>query len=121
MSIPFLEGKSISYIFCFVYILFAALNFVMTPMAIAAAFSLPFAQIFMNLGINLEAFFLFETIALDQIFLPYEYVMYLVFFTFGAMQLKDFLQLIVMKFAVATLYIFLLLIPFWRLIGFLMI
>ena len=47
--------------------------------------------------------------------------MYLVVFSFGAIQLKDFVQLMTMKFVMATLYIFLLLIPFWRLIGFLTI
>ena len=121
IAVPILQGRSISFVFFFMYILFVLLNFVMTPVAIAAAFTMPFAQICTSLGINPEAFFLFETVALDQIFLPYEYVMYLVVFSFGVMQLKDFVQLMTMKFLVATLYIFLLLIPFWRLIGFLTI
>ena len=119
IAVPILTGNSISFVFFFIYILFVLLNFVMTPIAIAAAFSMPFAQICISLGINPEAFFLFETVTIDQIFLPYEYVMYLVVFSFGAMQLKDFVQLMTMKFIVATFYIFLLLIPFWRLIGFL--
>ena len=121
IAIPILAGKSFSFIFFFIYILFVLLNFVMTPVAIAAAFTMPFAQICLSLGINPEAFFLFETVTLDQVFLPYEYVMYLVVFSFGAIQLKDFVQLMTMKFVMATLYIFLLLIPFWRLIGFLTI
>lgn len=121
IAVPILAGKSFSFVFFFIYILFVVLNFVMTPVAIAAAFTMPFAQICLNLGINPEAFFLFETIALDQVFLPYEYVMYLVVFSFGAIQLKDFVQVMTMKFVMATLYIFLLLIPFWRLIGFLTI
>lgn len=121
IAVPILAGKSVSFVFFFIYILFVALNFVMTPVAIAAAFTMPFAQICANLGINPEAFFLFETVTLDQVFLPYEYVMYLVVFSFGVMKLKDFVQLMTMKFIAATLYIFLLLIPFWRLIGFLTI
>ena len=121
IAVPILAGKSFSFVFFFIYVLFVLLNFVMTPVAIAAAFTMPFAQICVNLGINPEAFFLFETITLDQVFLPYEYVMYLVVFSFGVMQLKDFVQLMTMKFIVATLYIFVLLIPFWRLIGFLTI
>lgn len=119
LAMPILAGKSPSFVLLIIYIICVLLNFVMTPAAIAAAFSLPFATICLNLGINPQAFFLFETIALDQIFLPYEYVMYLVIFSFGIMTTMDFLKLLTMKFIIATLYIFLLLIPFWNFIGFL--
>ena len=81
---------------------------------------MPFAQIMVSMGVNPDAFFLFETIALDQIFLPYEYVVYLVVFSFGAMRMQDFVKLMSIKAVVATIYIFCLLLPFWKLIGFLM-
>lgn len=120
VTMPYIEGKSISFVFFVIYILCIVLNFLMTPLAIAAAFSLPFAQIMVNMGVNPDAFFLFETIALDQIFLPYEYVVYLVVFSFGAMRMQDFVKLMSIKAVVATIYIFCLLLPFWKLIGFLM-
>ena len=120
LAMPILEGKSASFVFFIIYIIFILLNFVMAPAAIGAAFSLPFATICINLGINPQTFFLFETIALDQIFLPYEYVMYLAIFSFGVMTTKDFFKILTVKFIFATIYIFLLLIPFWKAIGFLM-
>lgn len=43
LAIPILADKSFTVIFFFIYVLFVLLNFVMTPMAIAAAFSMPFA------------------------------------------------------------------------------
>lgn len=121
IAMPILQGKSPAMVLFFIYVAFVVLNFVMTPAAIAAAFTLPFATICINLGINPQAFFMFETVALDQIFLPYEFVMYLVIFSFGVMTTKDFFKIASVKVLVATLYIFLLLIPYWKLIGFLMI
>lgn len=55
--LPILSDKSFSFVFFFIHILFVLLNFVMTPVAIGAAFSLPFAQICIDLGINPIAFF----------------------------------------------------------------
>ncbi len=121
LAMPIIEGKSVSIVFFVIYLLCILLNFIMTPLAIAAAFSLPFAQIMINLGVNPDAFFLFETIALDQIFLPYEYVVYLIVFSFGAIRIQDFIKLMSIKAVVATIYIFFILLPFWRLIGFLMV
>lgn len=119
MMTPVLTGQSTTLIFFLTYIVFVGLNFVMTPVAIAAAFTGPFVGIFSAMGINPEAFVLFEVVALDQIFLPYEYVMYLVVFSFGVMHIKDFVKLLGVKFICATIYIFCLLIPYWKLIGFL--
>ncbi len=120
IAMPLIEGKSVSVVFFVIYILCILLNFLMTPLAIAAAFSLPFSQIVMSMGVNPDAFFLFETIAIDQIFLPYEYVVYLVVFSFGAMRMNDFIKLMSIKALVATIYIFFILLPFWKVIGFLM-
>lgn len=119
LAMPVLAGKTPTMVLFFIYVVCVFLNFVMTPAAIAAAFSLPFATICINLGINPQAFFMFEVVALDQIFLPYEYVMYLVIFSFGVMSTKDFLKIASVKVVMATAYIFLLLIPYWKLIDFL--
>ena len=116
---PYIEGKSINLVLFVIYLLCVGLNLLMTPNAIAAAFSLPFSQIVGSLGMNLDAFFLFETVAIDQIFFPYEYVIYLVVFSFGAMKMNDFIRVMTVKVLIATAYLFLLLIPFWKMTGFL--
>ena len=46
----------------------------------------------------------------DLIFLPYEYVPYLIFFSFGMMSTNDFLKLSLVKIGVALVFI-------WKLIG----
>lgn len=119
IALPVLAGKSTTFIFFFIYVTCFLLNFLMTPMAIAAAFTMPFVEIVSHLGINPEAFILFQVQALDQIILPYEYVMYLVVFSFGVIPIKEFVKIMTMKTLCCTAYVFLLLIPYWRFIGFL--
>ena len=116
---PFIEGKSITFVLFVIYLLCVGLNLLMTPLAIAAAFSLPFSQIMLSLGVNPDAFFLFETVAIDQIFFPYEYIIYLVVFSFGAMRMNDFIRVMTVKVFIATAYLFLVLLPFWKFTGFL--
>lgn len=118
LALPLLTGKSVTFVFFFIYILCVLLNFLMTPIAIAAAFTLPLCEICMQLGINTNALLLFLLQALDQVFLPYEYVMYLVAFSFGVMELKHFVQLMSMKFLVNIIFMFAILLPYWHLIGF---
>ena len=49
---PLIEGKSVSVVFFVIYILCILLNFLMTPLAIGSAFTVPMVNIAITLGIN---------------------------------------------------------------------
>jgi len=117
---PLLAGKGIMFIFGTVYAMIFGLNFLMTPLAIMSAFTLPLTQIAMSFGINPAAWYMFIQIAIDAIILPYEYVLYLIFFSFGIVKLSDFVKFQAAKTVLTMIFVFVILIPFWRLIGFLM-
>lgn len=119
LALPILSGQSPTTLLFFLYVLCIVLNFLMTPIAIAAAFTLPFVEIATQMGLNPHAMLLFMIQALDQVFLPYEYVMYLVVFSFGMISIKDFVKIMTLKTICCTLYLFFLLLPFWHFIGFL--
>lgn len=100
-----------------IYILGIVLNFVMTPMAMLAAFLEPVLHIADSLGVGRLATTYIYYFSCDQIVLPYEYANYLLAYSFGLMSLKDFMQLTGIKLVLGTIFIFLIMIPYWTFIG----
>ena len=119
LVMPILAGKGVSFVMFFVWGMCVVLNFLMTPLAIMGAFSGPLAQIAINLGINPDALFMVIYHGVDQIIMPYEYALYLIFVSFGLIRLGDFIKLCSVKMVVNLIFVMVILIPYWRLIGFL--
>lgn len=119
--VPMLQGKSITFILGTVFAGIFGVNFLMTPLAIMSAFTLPLTQIAVDFGINPAALYFFIQYAVDQIVLPYEYVLYLIFFSFGLISMKDFAKAFATKSIVAAIFFFAVVMPYWKLIGLLML
>jgi len=100
-----------------VWLLCVVANFLMTPLAIMAAFSAPLAEVALGLGIDPLAFFYTIFHAVDQIIFPYEYVLYLIYFAFGLITIKDFMKIFSIKMVTSIILILFVLIPYWKLIG----
>lgn len=100
-----------------IYVLGFLLNFLMTPMAMLAAFTGPIVQIAQQLGINPLSIVYSFYFACDQIILPYEYANYLLAYSFGLMSMKHFIQLTGLKLIFGTLFLFAVMLPYWALIG----
>lgn len=117
--VPIIEGKSYTFVLFLVYIGYFVLNFIMTPMAITVTFTLPLAQVAMDIGMNPVALYILMGNASDQILLPYEVVLWLVYFSFGMIHMKDFIKFMSVKTVINMLFMFLFMIPWWRISGFL--
>ena len=114
MLIPVLEPLSSNVVVGAIYIIAMVLNFLLTPFAILAGFSEPIAQVAAGLGINpVGALYL----GCDQVFLPYEYLSYLIFYAFGLMKMTDFFKLAAFKSILATIVVFFVMIPWWSFMG----
>jgi len=100
-----------------VWFLSVASNFLMTPLAIWAAFSAPLAELAISLGIDPRAFFYTIFQGTDQIILPYEYILVLIFFSFGLITVKDFAKFFSVKMVLNIIFIVVIMIPWWNLIG----
>lgn len=118
LALPVLQGKDASVVMIAIWLICFLLNFLLTPLAIMSAFSLPMASIAMELGINPLAVYFAMTNGLDQIILPYEYALYMVYFSFGLIRLKDWVKFFSVKSLIAFVYFVLILIPYWRFVGF---
>lgn len=117
--VPIIGGKSYTFVLFLVYIGYFVLNFIMTPMAITVTFTLPLAQVAMDIGMNPVALYILMGNASDQILLPYEVVLWLVYFSFGMIHMKDFIKFMSVKTVINMLFMFLFMIPWWKISGFL--
>ena len=119
IAVPLMEGKSHALILFMVYVAYFILNFVMTPMAINVTFALPLAQIAQDIALNPLALYILMNEASIQVVMPYETVIFLIYFSFGMMHMKDFIRFMSVKTLIHLAVVFLLLIPWWKLTGFL--
>ena len=119
IAVPVLEGRSHTLVLFLIYVGYFILNFIMTPMAVNVTFALPLAQIAQDIGMNPIALYSLMGGASDQILLPYEVVIYLIFFSFGMIHMRDFIRFMSVKLAAHVIFTFLLLIPWWKFTGFL--
>ena len=118
IALPMLEGRSVTFVLVFMWLLCMLVNFILTPLAIGATFAVPLTQIALSLGINPEVMWLTICHGYDQILLPYEYPLYMLFFSFNLVYLKDFIKLFGIKIVVNLIFFVCILLPYWNLIGF---
>ncbi len=117
LVIPVINNMSPTMFLVAIWGLAVLLNLLLTPMAAIAAFSLPLVQIAMSMGVDpTPAIYVFMQ-GLDQVFMPYEYANYLFMFSFGIVSMKQFITFCSTKMLINIVYIVLLAIPFWKLLG----
>ena len=117
LLIPVLEPLSSTVVVGAIYLIGVVLNFLLTPFAILGGFSEPIAQVAAGLGINPVGALYSLYLGCDQVFLPYEYLSYLIFYAFGLMKMTDFIKLAATKTLLATLVVFFIMIPWWSFLG----
>lgn len=102
----------------YIMLIFGVLiNFILTPTAMMAAFPATISALALSLNVDpLALIYPFE-ISTDLILLPYEYVPYLVFFSFGTVSMGDFVKFSAVKMIIAFLFLGLIMVPWWKLIG----
>lgn len=103
----------IAIIFGIVFIL----NFLMTPMAIWSLITIPLLTMVTNLGFSALPFAYAINACAEAIIMPYEYVPYLVIFSFGMISMKDFVVFNIVRSIVVLLGIVVVLTGYWHLIG----
>lgn len=115
--LPILSQMNTVGVLLLVCLLGVVLNLLLTPLAILGAFTGPITQIALDLGLNpLGVLYALQS-SVDQVFFPYEYVAYLIFFSFGYIRMKDFIALMGFKTLLHFVFLFIILIPWWTVIG----
>lgn len=117
MCLPLFQDASVFKIFGLVFGIVFGLNFLMTPMAIWSLLTGPLVGIAIGLGQDPRPFMYALVHCAEAIILPYEYMPYLVVYSFGMISMKDFVKLNLLRCILYFLGFMCLLIPYWMLIG----
>ncbi|WP_136806743.1 SLC13 family permease [Desulfosediminicola flagellatus] len=113
---PLLTGAK-EYTIGMLWLFGVLVNFVLTPLAGQATLSMPAAQIASNVGLdpNIGVFAFVQ--GLEQVLLPYEYVLVLIVFSYGYINMKDFVKGYGGKMLLSIVSIMTVGIGYWKLIG----
>ena len=117
LTLPVMQGMNATGIMMLVWVISVVLNLILTPLAIWATLSAPLANIALALGMDPLAFMYIMNYGTDQIFMPYEYALYLIYFSFGLIYFKDFVKLFTVKTILNGIFLVMVMIPYWKLIG----
>lgn len=93
------------------------LNFILTPTAMMAAFPATLSALAVSLNVDPLALIYPFSISTDLILLPYEYVPYLIFFSFGTVSMADFVKFSVVRMIIAFVFLGVIMVPWWHLVG----
>ena len=99
------------------WLLAVLVNFALTPLAAMASFGVPITDIALSLNMQPYAILYAFNNGLDQVLFPYEYAIYLIYFSFGMLTMKDFVKFFSTKMVLAFIFLIVLVIPYWTLIG----
>lgn len=116
MLVPFMSRCGNAMVLVCAWLLAFIMNFLMSPLAIAATFSAPLTKLAMDLSINPLTLYYSMIQGADQILLPYEWPYFLVFFSFGLISMKDFFKVYSIKLIISFLFFIAVMIPWWNLI-----
>ena len=114
---PYMQNSGSLALIAIVWVIAAGFNFLLTPLAEIAALTVPMLQITLDMGISpYPVLYAFQQ-GLDQIIFPYEYFNYLFLFSFGLIASKDFMKFFAVKMGLNFLFVLIIAVPYWMLIG----
>lgn len=117
MVTPAMTGVGVVGFFSMIFGVVFVMNFLMTPLAIWSMMTEPLCQIGATLGIGVRPIAYALLHCSEAIILPYEYVPYLVVYSFGMISMGDFIKLNIVRSVLYFTFFLILLLPYWMLIG----
>ena len=114
---PILEGQSHLVVFLIMLAFGAICNMFMTPYAMMAALSMPFAALTGDVGIDPLAGVMSLMISTDLIFLPHEVAGCLLMYSFGLISMGNFVKLYTLKTFISVVFFIVVIYPLWEVLG----
>lgn len=114
---PIVENANSSVFMGAIWLVAFLVNFLLTPLAGVSTLVGPLAHIGELMGINPYVVIFGFMQGMDQVLLPYENVMMLLFMGFGMLSMHDFIKYFGLRAILNLLYLLLILVPYWHLLG----
>lgn len=114
---PIMRNAGVFGFFGIIFAVTFVLNFFMTPMAIWSLMTVPLCDIALNIGMSIRPVCYSLVMCSEAILLPYEYVPYLIVYSFGMISMSDFIKMNIMRCVLYLIGFMVLLVPYWMFIG----
>lgn len=114
--LPIMEGLSEATAGVAVYTVGVLLNFLLTPTAATSAFSTPLTQLGMALNLEPRVLYFAFQYGLDNLIFPYEYALYLFFYSSGYINFRTMAFVLGLRIFVTAIFLALVAIPWWHLV-----
>lgn len=117
MLMPMLQNSGDLMTLVYSFLAGVGLNFLLTPVAAVSTFTVPLVEIARSLDMNPVGLAYAFMYGLDQYVLPYEYSVFLFFFSTGYISFKFLVQVFALRALMALILLVVFLYPFWKLTG----
>ncbi len=98
------------------YVVGAAANFLLTPLAATTTLTSPMTALGMQLQIDPRILYYAFQYGLDNILFPYEYALYLYFFSSGYISFKNMIMVMAVRMVLTAVFITFVAVPYWRMV-----
>lgn len=116
LVIPLFQGMGSTTAGVCSYVVGVAVNFLLTPLAATTTLTSPMTALGVQLQLDPRILYYSFQYGLDNILFPYEYALYLYFFSSGYIAFKDMLKVMAVRMVLTALFILAVAIPWWHLV-----
>ena len=99
------------------YAVGVVLNFLLTPLAATSTLSAPITELGMQMGLDPRILYFSFQYGLDNLIFPYEYALYLYFFSSGYINFREMAMVMALRMVLAGVFVAFVAMPFWRMLG----
>jgi hypothetical protein len=99
------------------YAVGVVLNFLLTPLAATSTLSAPITELGLQMGIDPRILYFSFQYGLDNLIFPYEYALYLYFFSSGYINFKEMVLVMALRILLAGAFVAFVAMPYWRMLG----
>ncbi|MDR1855875.1 MAG: anion permease [Desulfovibrio sp.] len=99
------------------YVMGVAMNFILTPLPAMSTLSAPIAELGVQMGLDPKLLYFSFQYGLDNLIFPYEYPVYLYFFSSGYIDFKRMALVMGIRMVLAAGFVAFVAVPYWRLMG----
>ncbi|MGC7870856.1 SLC13 family permease [Desulfosporosinus sp. SYSU MS00001] len=113
---PIMSGSKL-YTLTSVWVFGIIIKFLMTPLAALATLTEPIVRLAQHAGVNPVPVLYVWNQSMEQVIFPYEYALVLLAYSYGYLSLKNLMKAFSIKLVFNIIFIIVIAVPFWKLIG----
>lgn len=116
VTLPYLKDLSDNMAGLAAYVLGAAANFLLTPLAATTTMTSPLAELGKQMHVDSRALYFSFQYGLDNYIFPYEYAVLLYFFSSGYILFKDMFKVLAVRMVLVGGFIAIIAMPYWNMV-----